>query len=112
MHDPFGLFISHLEWFIWTASEMVRPDYFVLTVEGANNDEPQQLRHDLANNRYSGELGLNGAGEKKIIRFVAHLADGTTIDLTDQLIDYFGGAEIDVRFPQEDAFGDCSSFPL
>ena len=106
-HDPFGLFVSYLEWFMAIAIGGQRPDYFMLPVEGANDGQPQQLRYDMQRNGFSGQLGLHEPGKKKILRFVAHLADGTTIDLTQQLIAALGSDEINVRFPQEDKVGTC-----
>lgn len=108
VHEGLGDYISYLFGIIVFAySGSVLLDRLVLTVEGANDGQPQELRYDVSSGTFSGELGLHEAGQKKILSLVLHYADGTTVDLTDALIDALSGEVIDVRFPQEDVFGTC-----
>ena len=100
-----GEFVSYLEWFVlWTDYNV---EYFEITVLGANDDEPERLEFVSQSQAYEGVLGLHQAGNKRIVSVIAHMYDGSQVDLTDDMIDYFGSDEFTVRFPQEDDIGDC-----
>ena len=109
VHQSLGDFASYLLVLVYLAGESrnVRVESFSLTVEGANDGHAYQLRYDVDQLAFAGELGLHNAGKKRIVRLVAHLDDGSTVDLTQDLIAKLGGEEINVRFPQEDEFGRC-----
>jgi len=105
IHRNLGDFISYLDWFVvWTGYNV---EYFEVTVIGANDDEPERLEFDSRDEAYEGLLGLRQAGDKRIVSVIAHLSDGSEIDLTEDLIDEFGSDEFTVRHPQEDKLGDC-----
>jgi hypothetical protein len=105
VHQQLQEFVSYLDWFMWwTGAEI---DYFELTVLGAGNDAPVRLEYDQQQGAWQADLGLKQAGEKSITRLVAHLTNGTTIDVTADLIAAFGKDTFTVRYPQEDSFGDC-----
>jgi len=105
VHQQVGEFVSYLDWFVaWTGFNF---EYFEITVIGANNDEPERLEFESRSQAYEGVFGLHQKGDKRIVSVVAHLSDGSQVDLTEDMIDYFGSDEFTVRFPQEDEFGDC-----
>ena len=105
VHEQVGEFVSYLDWFVaWTGFNV---EFFEVTVIGANNGEPQRLDFESRSQAYEGLLGLHQKGDKRIVSVVAHMSDGSEVDLTEDMIDYFGSDEFTVRFPQEDEFGDC-----
>lgn len=105
VHEQVGTFVSYLDWFVeWTDFNV---EYFEVTVIGANDDQPQVLEFESRSQAYQGLLGLRGIGSKRIVSVVAHMSDGSEIDLTQELIDAFGADEFTVRFPQEDTYGTC-----
>jgi hypothetical protein len=70
------------------------------------------LEYDQVTGAWYAPLGLHEAGDKQIIEITAHPLDGPEIDVTDDLIDYFGSDTITVRSPEEDIFGDrCEDAP-
>ncbi|MEA2676013.1 MAG: hypothetical protein QOJ81_154 [Chloroflexota bacterium] len=104
-HEALDTFVSYLDWsLLWSGVTVER---FELTVIGANDDEPASLVYDPQSGSWDGQLGLHEAGSKTIVSLVGHAADGSTIDLTQEMIDAFGSDEFVVRFPEEDTFGDC-----
>jgi len=104
-HSELGEFLSYLEWFLlWLGDS---PEYFELIVRGANDGDPVTLEFDPGRGTWYGRLGLRGTGTKQIVSLVAHWPDGSTTDLTGEMIEAFGGDEIEVRYPQEDSYGDC-----
>ena len=104
-HTALGDYLSYLDWFLWWFGPGV--DYFELVVLEANDGQPTRLEFDPANGAWYGQLGLRGTGVKTIVSLVAHQTDGSTVDVTEQMIDAFGGDEVLVHFPQEDSYGDC-----
>ena len=108
VHEQVGEFVSYLDWFVAWADESF--EYFEITVLGANNGEPQVLEFDSRWQAYHGLLGLDQAGDKRIVSVIGHLSDGSQIDLTEEMADYFGSDEFTVRYPAEDSFGDCEIF--
>jgi len=105
VHQALPRFISYIDWELYWAGLDV--DYFTIRLVGANDDEPFEIIPSSIAGRYSGLSGLHEAGPKRIASVVGHLSDGSVIDLTEDLIDYFGLDTLIVRFPQVDTFGSC-----
>ena len=104
-HDPIGQYVSYLDWLMYWYGYDV--NHFELTIEGANNNAPVTLVYNPQTDGWVGQLGLFNAGAKPIGSLIAVLADGSTVDVTPRLVDYLGFDTFDVRFPQEDSFGNC-----
>ena len=81
--------------------------YFEITFQGANDNEPQCLEFNTRTEAWEGLLGLRQAGDKRIVSVIAHMTDGSEVDLTQAMIDCFGSDEFTVRYPQQDEFGTC-----
>jgi hypothetical protein len=102
VHRAFGNFLSYIEWLMyWDGIDV---DRFVVTVAGANNGDPLDLSFDPATGAWTGRLGLMNPGDKQIGQVIAVLDDGTTIDITADVIEILGEI-LGVRYPQEDSFG-------
>lgn len=115
-HIPLGDFLSYLESGIafYDANgrgpdEIV--DYITITVIGANDDEPVELEYDAEIGAFVGLMGLRGTGAKVIVNVQVHWLDGSVSDATEIFIDDLGSDTFDVRFPEEDEFGDCAQWP-
>lgn len=104
-HQELEQFVSYMEWLMfWSGVDV---DHFDLYIAGTNDDLPIRLDYDSSTGAWGAPVGLHGAGEKQIVSLIAHLPDGQEVDLTDDLIEYFGTDLLEVRFPQEDTFGEC-----
>jgi hypothetical protein len=102
VHQAYGNFLSYIEWLIyWDGLDV---DHFVVTVAGANNGDPVDLAFDPATAAWTGRLGLMNPGEKRIGQVIAVLDDGTSLDITADVIDILGEI-LSVRYPQQDSFG-------
>jgi hypothetical protein len=116
VHATFGEFVSYIEagvalndLFAQDPSELI--DAIIITVAGANNDEPEELIYDSELFGWFGLLGLHNAGTKTIVNVQIVWQDGSTTDVTESFIERFGTDTFDVRYPQEDEFGDCDEMP-
>lgn len=115
-HTSLGDFVSYLEWgiglhdfFGQDPRDLV--DYIEITVIGANDDEPEVLEYDAELGFWLGLFGLRSAGAKTIVNVRVHWQDGSVTDATERFIEDLGTDTFDVRFPQEDEFGDCDDMP-
>lgn len=105
VHQAVGDFVSYLDSYVYMYEEDIA--YLEVIVEGANNGNPAVLEYDSPSGAYHGILGLHAAGAKKIIVATLVLADGSEIDVTDDLAAALGGKTLVVRYPQQDTFGTC-----
>lgn len=113
VHEELGQFVSYLDWYVYWSlgpQAVAQVVYFEVTVLGANDNKPQRLEFASEEETWKGLLGLRQAGDKRITKVVAHLENGSEVDLTQELIDEFGSDEFTVRYPQEDDLGDCPAF--
>jgi hypothetical protein len=115
-HVPLEDFVSYLEWGIGLHEFLGEDprdlvDYIEITVIGANDDEPEVLEYDAELGFWLGFFGLRNAGAKTIVNVQVHWQDGSVSDATEAFIEDLGSDTLDVRFPQEDEFGDCDDMP-
>jgi hypothetical protein len=115
-HTAWEEFVSYIQlgvglhdWFGRDASEVV--DYIEILVSDTNDDEYEVLEYDAEYGFWLGYLGLHSAGSKTIVSVLVHWADGHVSDATEAFIEDLGSDTIDVRYPQEDDFGDCGQMP-
>lgn len=106
-HIKLGNFVSYLDVaMLWSGLSF---DHLEATILGANDDKPGPLAYEPATGEWRGLFGLHEPGVVTITKVVAVLADGSTIDVTQDLIDFLATDALQVRYPQEDSFGSCPS---
>ena len=106
-HVKLDTFVSYLDFsMVWSAPGF---DHLEATLLGANDDKPGLLDYQPETGEWRGLFGLHEPGVVTITKVLAVLADGSTIDVTQDLIDFLANDQLQVRYPQEDSFGSCPS---
>ncbi|HEY7599834.1 MAG TPA: hypothetical protein VH741_07905 [Candidatus Limnocylindrales bacterium] len=109
MHTAFGEFLSYLDFLLWLNGD-TNVDYIEVIILGANNDQSERLELTPDEVYWRNRFGLHSPGDKNIQSVVVHFKDGSTFDIT-QWVTEDVGETLEVRYPEEDEFGDCSEAP-
>lgn len=116
VHTSLGDFASYLDAAIGFYDDIAEDpgdliEFIQVKVLGANDDDLWILHQDDVLSLFDDAAGLRGAGPKTIVSVEVFWRDGTVTDVTESVIEDLGSDTIEVRFPEEDEFGDCSNVP-
>lgn len=103
VREPLDEFPLQFDWRLYWYGFAI--DEMVITMSGANNDQPVAIPYDEGDEGFRGRFGLNSPGPKEFESVIAVLPDGSLVDLTPFVIAYLGTDTLDVAASGNQGFG-------